>query len=100
MRKETVEIWVNAEDVAPGAVVVAYWHASEQPTGMCGNVVFAEPGSDRQFGKTLTRVYKGYGQLRAETGKSPSRGFGQLIGEDSALKIPSNKTKLWLKVED
>jgi hypothetical protein len=86
------EIWTEASNVAPDAVVLGWYHSDTQPKGNGGNILSAP--------QSLTRIYQGYGQLRAETGKSPRRGFGELIG-DAAIKVPNDgKTKLWLKVID
>ena len=87
-----VQIWADARDVAPGAKVVGHYVGVEAPTGLAGHTV---PNG----GAVLTRVYQGYGWLRAETGTPPRRGFGELIAF-AELKVPSGNLKLWLKVED
>ncbi len=56
---------------------------------------------------TVSRVYRGFGQMRVETGKPPRRGFGTVIGEkliDGGCRIGdvemNQGKKLWVRVED
>lgn len=85
-----VEIVVPADTVPPGAVVTGYCVARVRPA-------YVDPCAPAR----LTRVYRGFGKLRAETGEAPRRGYGQLIGcaeiQDREL---SQGFRLWLRVRD
>lgn len=85
-----VEIIVRAELVGAGAIVTGYEMASGRPTVV--RPVQPTP---------LTRVYRGFGKLRAETGQSPRRGFGTLIGGAEITDRQRNEGLiLWLRVYD
>ena len=87
-----VEIVVSASrPIAQGAIVTGYAIAGEQPQSR--SMQSCEPTS-------LTRVYVGFGKLRAETGIAPRRGFGTLI-EAAEIAIPyRDGMDLWLRVRD
>ena len=88
-----VEIVLSASryPIAQGAIVTGCAIAAEQPHRR--SMRSCEPTS-------LTRVYRGFGKLRAETGIAPTRGFGTLIGA-AEIAIPyRNGMDLWLRIKD
>ena len=76
--------------IARDAVVTGYAVAREQP-----RCVTSCPPT------VLTRVYRGFGKVRAETGSPPRRGFGNLIVAAEITDVQQNQGwQLWLRIED
>jgi hypothetical protein len=85
-----VEIVVHANTVASGAIVTGYAVSADRPRFVSP----CEPSS-------LTRIYRGFGKLRAETGAAPRRGFGRVIGcAEIGDRDMSRGLALWLRVQD
>lgn len=75
-----------------GAVVTGYAVSRERPIAALIYPVVPV---------ALSRIYQGFGKLRAETGAAPRKGFGTLIGCAEISDIERNRgMNLWLRLED